>query len=152
MLRFLECLGSPPWCGWALPPLLKFFVELSLCSFIHSCCKSSSEVILFAGSHSRHLLITSTSPVSAPFIIFSIVLLHGSLRLPLEFVKSLGEPSSSKNFDPRVACFIKDFEGKPRTSMIQTICSASLSPGNKGYPVWSSAKMHPKLQISIAVV
>ena len=42
--------------------------------------------------------------------------------------------------------------GNPLTSIMRAICSGSLSPGKMGKPVNSSARMQPKLQMSIAVV
>ena len=41
--------------------------------------------------------------------------------------------------------------GRPRTSMIQASCSTSFSPGNKGYPVYSSARIQPKLHMSMGM-
>lgn len=38
------------------------------------------------------------------------------------------------------------------TSIIHASCSTSFSPGNKGYPVYSSARIHPKLHMSMAML
>lgn len=34
--------------------------------------------------------------------------------------------------------------GGPKTSIRQASCSTSFSPGNNGYPVYNSARMHPE--------
>lgn len=36
--------------------------------------------------------------------------------------------------------------GWPKTSMIHANCSTSFSPGNKGCPIYNSAKIHPKIK------
>ena len=36
--------------------------------------------------------------------------------------------------------------------MIQASCSTSFSPGNRGYPVYSSARMQPRLHMSMAML
>ena len=43
------------------------------------------------------------------------------------------------------------FSGIPSTSMIQDSCSCSFSPGKIGNPVYNSARMQPKLHISMAM-
>ena len=58
---------------------------------------------------------------------------------------------SPKKILLRELLLTKSLSGTPRTSMIQESCSCSFSPGKIGNPVYNSAKMQPKLQISMAI-
>ena len=61
----------------------------------------------------------------------------------------IGSSFSSKNSFFLVAWIKTLGGGIPLTSIIRDNYSCSLSPGNIGYPVNSSTKMHPKLHMSI---
>lgn len=37
--------------------------------------------------------------------------------------------------------------GTPKASITHASCSTSFSPGNSGYPVYNSARIHPKQRI-----
>jgi len=75
----------------------------------------------------------------------------GTLLFPLAFTYTLGERSSSKN-RPALELYSKMYlGGTPFTSMMQAICSASLSPGKMGMPVKSSQRMQPKDHMSISM-
>lgn len=50
-----------------------------------------------------------------------------------------------KNNRRLVAIDIKSSGGVPNTSIRQANCSTSFSPGKSGYPVYSSARMHPAI-------
>ena len=43
-------------------------------------------------------------------------------------------------------------DGEPKRSVIKSSWCTTFLPGNKGFPVKTSAKMHPMLQTSIAGV
>uniref|UniRef100_A0A224XUU8 Putative secreted protein n=1 Tax=Panstrongylus lignarius TaxID=156445 RepID=A0A224XUU8_9HEMI len=59
----------------------------------------------------------------------------GFLFLPLLFVMLLGFPFESKK-SLFLDAFIKTSSGGiPKTSIMQASCSASFSPGKRGYPV-----------------
>lgn len=52
----------------------------------------------------------------------------------------------------RALCSIRYRLGMPRISMIHASCSCSFSPGNNGSPVYNSAKIQPRLHMSIAIL
>lgn len=57
-------------------------------------------------------------------------------------------PKKSRFLELRL---MKSLSGTPRTSMIQDNCSCSFSPGKMGKPVYNSARIHPKLHMSMAM-
>lgn len=126
------------------------YVEDAL-GWSHSWRAASSGVMRFLGSHSRHLLTKSMNTVSLQRSACEIVLDAGFRLRPLELVMHLGVPLESKNNLLLVAVLMRSSGGWPSTSIIQANCSTSFSPGNSGYPVYSSASIHPKLHISIGV-
>lgn len=122
-------------------------------SIIHSCIRASIGVILFSGSHSRHLLIKSWKESLWQRSISSNGLLEGTLKLLWEsFDKNGSFVWSSKKTFLREAWERMLEDGNPITSMIKESYSYSLSPGKRGTPVNNSVRMHPKLHMSIAAV
>ena len=122
----------------------------SMLSWIHSCCRASLGFILKLGSHARHLHIKSKKFWSSLLTAYYKVFVPGSLRIPLEFVTIFGYICPSKNNLILELFSRKCFGGTPKISIMQAICSCSFSPGNNGYPLCNSAKMQPRLHMSIA--
>lgn len=118
-------------------------------------------------THSRHLVTKSINTVSLHRSAWDSVFEAGFRLRPLELVMHRGVPLESaegkkyrllvdtmlekgrglpKNNLLLVAVLMRSSGGMPRTSMIHANCSTSFSPGNNGYPVYSSASMHPGKQ------
>lgn len=120
-------------------------------SNIHGCLSPSSGDILIFGSHLRHPSKKSKNSLSLHFIAWLKVFVAGRFFLPLlEFATILGAPVESKKIFFLVEKSTMFLGGKPNTSITQANCSNSFSPGKRGYPVYNSAKIHPRLQISIS--
>ena len=102
------------------------------------------------GSQARHRFIKSKNFGSSLFTEKESSLVAGILLLPREFGTIFGYSSLSK-YNLILELLSKNyFGGTFKISIIQAIYSYSFSPGKRGYPLWSSAKIHPKLHISIA--
>jgi len=104
-----------------------------------------------SGSQTRHFAMKSTNASSSHLRTWAKVLVPGFLLLPLEFTTGLGAPVESKKSFFLELRLIKSLSGTPSTSMMQDNCSCSFSPGKMGKPVYSSARMHPRLHISMAM-
>ncbi len=122
-------------------------------------------VILVAGSHSRHLLMKSkksgsSQPLSA---VCSSLEPGGPRGFPLRdlppfrtvvpsgsvvAVQYLGYPFELMKFFALFELSTSFPGGIPSSSMMQLSWSPSSSPGRRGYPVSSSAKMQPRLHMS----
>lgn len=133
------------------------------------CLSAWGGVIRAAGSHSKHrwrksINSGSSQPLRA---LLSSLLPGGPLTLPLrerpapyttepsglvETVQYLGFPFEElKNALVLLHPSSIFLGGIPSTSIMHANWSPSSSPGNNGYPVNNSAKMHPKLHMSIAI-
>ena len=77
---------------------------------------------------------------------------RGFLFFPLELATIIGSPNESKKSFLLVEISRILVGGTPLISIIYANYSISFSPGNSGNPVYSSAKIHPELHISMAVV
>jgi len=80
----------------------------------------------------------------------AIVFVLGVLILPFVLGLIIMFSDSSKKRCLRLLTTRRSHDGFPRISIIRASWSPSDSPGNRGYPVYSSARMHPKLHMSIA--
>jgi hypothetical protein len=123
-----------------LTPLLTVFP-------IHGCYKASDALILSSGSNSKHALMKSMNISSSPLIRDTNYLLLGTLLTPFTFSK-IGAPCTSKYVLLRFDLSIILFGGIPITCMISSNCSYSCFPGKSGFPVNSSARIQPRLQMS----
>lgn len=116
-------------------------------------------------TYSRHLLTKSINTVSMQRSVCEIVFDAGFRLRPLELVMHRGMPLESARREEKlgiikrtfgasllylpknnlllVAVLMRSSGGTPKTSMIHANCSTSFSPGNSGYPVYSSASIHP---------
>ena len=121
-------------------------------SQIHGCRIASSGVDRFTGSHVNHFSRKSRNCESFTCIALDRLFDEGCRTRPRVFGATKGFPIPSKNKFFLVACFSKVGGGAPRISIIQSIQSFSLSPGKRGRPVASSARMQPNDQMSIAIV
>jgi hypothetical protein len=123
-------------------------------SSTHSCCIACCGVSRVSGFQSSH---RATKLRKAAFVFLHCsacgrVVYPGNTAFPRELGVTTISPAVSKNsFRLGEACNISN-GGGPSTDAISYICSASLSPGNSGYPRNSSAKIHPNDHISICVV
>ena len=132
------------------------------------CRSAASGFILLSGSQTRHFDIKSTNSSSLHFKTCCNDLLPGRRLRPLELTTVRGVPFASalhgepvdnylwildtpKNNFLRELLLTNSFSGTPRTSMMQDSCSCSFSPGKMGNPVYNSARMQPKLHISIPI-
>ena len=122
-----------------------FFPEMN------SCLTASSGFIRRSGSHRKHRARKSRKGSSSVFMTCERVFEDGRRRRPLDETVRRGFPRESKNSFRRVLFSIKCFSGGPKTSMMQASCSCSFSPGKIGTPVKTSARMQPKLHISIGM-
>jgi hypothetical protein len=120
-----------------------------------------------SGSHNKHFATKSTKSSSSQRSTWLSVFAPGLRRLPLELTTGLGAPVESSPVVSQVLCckildvpknsrlrelrLISSFSGGPSTSMMQESCSCSFSPGKIGNPVYSSANMHPRLHMSMAM-
>jgi hypothetical protein len=140
------------------PPVTKG-CRIAACGFIRR-----------SGSQTRHFEMKSTNSSSLHRRTWASVFVPGRRRRPLELMTARGAPpGSSKDGISQVEeqrlhkielpkkSFLRELRltnslsGMPSTSMIQESCSCSFSPGKIGKPVYSSAKMQPKLHISMAI-
>ena len=113
-------------------------------SIIQGFSNACAGLILFSGSHYRHDLIKARNSLSSDPTA-SYKLFEPGFLFPLKW-------SSSKNFLFLGAWSNRVFGGNPNSSEKRSICSISLEPGNRAWPLESSARMHPKDHISIAGV
>jgi len=104
-----------------------------------------------SGSHTRHLETKSTKSSSSQRRTWDRLFVPGLLLRPFEFTTGRGAPVESKKSRLRELRLTKSLSGRPRTSIIQDNCSCSFSPGKMGNPVFNSARMQPKLHISMAM-
>jgi len=74
---------------------------------------------------------------------------RGLQTFPQEFSYGLGLPSHSKNKWALPPVQSRSMSGIPIISIKYPIYSYSVSPGNNGYPVNNSVRMHAKDHISI---
>lgn len=118
---------------------------------IQGCCMSSSGAKRAFLSHLKQPSKKFTNIGSLHPMAVAILLVPGQCFLPHELGTILGLLLLSKNIFLREACSRIVFEGIPKTSIMHASCSTSFSPGKRGYPEKSSARMHPKLQMSIIV-
>ena len=102
-------------------------------------------VILFISYHLHLILLHSEWPkLHRVLAVLSAIRLNTILQSGLNTIL----PKKSLLL---VACSKTRFGGKPSISIIQASCSTSFSPGNSGYPVYNSARMQPKLHMSIGI-
>lgn len=120
-----------------------------LAPVMKSCCSASSGFIRRSGSQRRQREIKSRNGSSSHFSACCRVLELGRRRRPFEETVRRGLPRESKKSFFRVLFSIRCFSGGPNTSMMHASCSCSFSPGKMGSPVYNSAKIQPKLHISI---
>ena len=117
---------------------------------IQGCLIAGSGLSRLSGSQRRHLAMKSTKSSSLHLRACARVLVPGLRRFPFELTMGLGVPVESKKSLRRELLSTKYLSGSPKTSMMQASCSCSFSPGNRGAPVYNSAMMHPRLQVSMA--
>jgi len=117
----------------------------------NGCLKAAWGLILRSGSQTRHFAMKSTKSSSLHLRTCASVLVPGRRRRPLELITARGAPLGSKKSFFRELRLTYSLSGTPRTSMMQESCSCSFSPGNIGKPVYSSARMQPKLHMSMAM-
>lgn len=115
----------------------------------NSCLIASSGFIRLSGSHRRQRVRKSKKGSSSHLRTCWRVFDDGRRRRPFEDTVSRGLPSESKKSFLRVLFSMRCFSGGPKTSMMHASCSCSFSPGNIGTPVNSSAKIHPRLHMSM---
>jgi len=116
-----------------------------------ACCRAPWGFIRRSGSQTKQRAMKSTKSSSWHRRTCARDLVPGLLLRPLEFTTGLGAPLLSKKSRLRELRLMKSLSGGPRTSMIQDNCSCSFSPGKMGKPVYSSARMQPKLHMSMAM-
>lgn len=135
---------------------------------IHPCRSAWDGVRRWLGSHSRHRLrksrkwasvqsfktVDKSLDLGGPRILPWADRLPASSRRPLPVeltVQYRGWPLDEKNALALLLTSSRRFGGIPKISMIQASWSCSSSPGNRGNPVSSSGRIHPKLHMSIAI-
>ena len=133
----------------------------------NGCLSAACGFILRSGSQTRHFDIKSTNSSSLHFNTCCSVFVPGRRLRPLELTTARGVPFNSivvswqrrmpkiqdtpKNSFLRELLLTNSLSGTPRTSMMQDSCSCSFSPGKIGKPVYNSARIQPKLHMSIAI-
>lgn len=117
----------------------------------NSCLRASCGLRRRDGSQRRQREMKSRKASSSHFRTCLSSFELGRRRRPFEETVNLGLPKESKKSFFRVLFSIKCFSGGPKTSMIQASCSCSFSPGKMGYPVYSSARIHPRLHMSMGM-
>lgn len=123
----------------------------ALIPVMNSCCIASRGVILRAGSHLKQRAMKSRNAGLSHLRACRRSVELGLRRRPLDETVKRGFPEESKNSFFLVLFSIRCFSGGPNISMIQANCSCSFSPGNSGYPVYSSARMQPRDHMSIGI-
>lgn len=121
----------------------------TLIPVMNSCLTASSGFNRRSGSHLRHRATKSRNASSSHFNTCCKVLDDGRRLRPLEETVNRGLPMESKKSFFLVLFSMRCFSGGPKTSMMHASCSCSFSPGKMGTPVYSSARIHPTLHISI---
>lgn len=106
---------------------------------------------LRVGSHLRHRVMKSRKASSSHLRTLRKSLELGRRRLPFDDTVNRGFPIESKNSFFLVLFSIKCFSGGPKISIMQANCSCSFSPGKIGMPVYNSARIQPKLHMSMGI-
>lgn len=112
---------------------------------------ASSGFIRRSGSHLRQRERKSRKGSSSHFSTCCKVLDEGRRLLPFDDTVNRGLPNESKKSFFLVLFSIKCFSGGPNTSMMHASCSCSFSPGKMGTPVYNSARIQPRLHMSIGM-
>ena len=118
---------------------------------MNSCRTASSGFMRLSGSHLRQRAKKSRNGSSSHLMTCVSVLDDGRRLRPLDETVRRGLPIESKKSFLRVLFSMRCFSGGPKTSMMQASCSCSFSPGKIGTPVNSSARIQPRLHISIGI-